>query len=671
MLRLASALQRLRAEDGSIVVTAAIISLVVVVLGATVVQVGDWFQHRRHLQVRADAAALAGGQVFNECFDTVDYTTAQAQTDIENTARQYAGFSSPKGSAYNGQFGGGSDSIAFQSSTYPGGGGGGPDDTADGVGECSNLQLDIKLSDQAIPSLFSFVPFATTHAHARVNLQSVRTVTGSFPLAIPDINPKQVSVTFVDETAGGTELTGCTGALAGTGCTFLLAKGTSANGLTPWSTNAAVKIPSAPGHLIGARVGMGGQVASCAGVTGTANSSCWDGSNANQGLVEIRDYSAGGSGAQPNAPVLDGVWPAGACSGSPYFSDQSLTGGATSCAVGVQAEVDFGSGSTDPTKSKANGGVAAKLTATVNGQSTPLQPVSYDAATGAWLWAAPSVTSLPVDTTGTTSSYPVSLSWEEQDGTQGGNTCKAAGNNKCTGTFGAVQRVTSATDANDGPIKLVTLADPSSGMPPYSLTPGTHTLTVSVALTGALGVQSPPQLTALRLTGSGSRTTGVNCDGTGNNDFTNSIVSGCKTPYQINDSDVCPDPEPPAGAADCVPLKTGNLGTTVPTALNTRFGNQCPAATSPLRDLLMMLTDPSALAGSGKTTIPVTNFADFHVVGWTGGPGSCGVWPFPGTQPSGGNIWGYFMKYDAPGQLPSGQQCQLTDITPCVAVLTR
>src|SRR5262249_13547254 len=157
------------------------------------------------------------------------------------------------------------------------------------------------------------------------------------------------------------------------------------------------------------------------------------------------------------------------------------------------------------------------------------------------------------------------------------------------------------------------------------------------------------------------------CDGSGNSDFTNAIANGCKTPYQINSGDVCPDPSPPAGPADCIPLKTGNLGTTVTTALNTRFNNTCPAATSPQRDLLLLLTDPSALAGQGKTTIPVTNFADFHIVGWTGAPGSCGSWPFGGSQPSGGNIWGYFLKYDDPGQVPSGQKCQLSEITPCVA----
>jgi hypothetical protein len=670
VLTLASQLPRPDAEEGSIVVATAILAFVLIVLGAAIVQAGDFFQHRRSLQVRADAAALAGGQVFNECFDSIDYTSSQAQTDIENKARQYAGFSGA-GTPYNTQFGGGSDSILFQSSTYPGGGGGGPDDTQDGVGECSDLALDVKLTDSAIPALFSFAGAGATHAHARVALKSIQSAKGSFPLAIPDVNPKQVSATFIDESTG-TELTGCSGVLAGTTCTFLLTKGASANGLTPWSGSAGVKIPAPAGHLIGVRVGMGGAVASCAGVTGTAGSSCWDGTDKNQGLVEIRPYATGGNGTQPNAPVLYGVWPSGACSGSPFFSDASLSGGATSCGVGVQAEVDFGTGSTDPTKTKAQGGVKALLTATINGQTASMSPVSYDSATGAWLWGVASVTNVPVDTTGTTSAYGVALSWEEQDGTQGGNTCKSGNGNKCTGNFGTVQNVTSANDANDGPVKLVTLAEPSApAMPPYSLTAGIHTLTVTVALRAALGVQNPPPLTALRLTGSGSRTTGVNCDGTGNSDFTNSIVNGCQTTYQINSNDVCPDPSPPAGPADCVPLKTGNLGSTVTTALNTRFNNTCPAATSPVRDLLMMLTDPSALAGQGKTQIPVTNFADFHIVGWTGGPGSCGTWPFSGGQPSGGNLWGYFLKYDAPGQVPSGQQCQLSDITPCVAVLTR
>jgi hypothetical protein len=680
MVRRESTLGKLGDEEGGIVIAAGILVLVFVLLGAAVVQVADWLEHRRHLQVRADAAALAGGQVFGECFDTSAFTSAQAQGDIENTARQFAGVASPTGTAYNVQFGRGSDSIAFQSSTYPSGGGGGPDDTQNGVGECSNLALDVKLTDASIPALFSFAPLASTHAHARVELQTIQAAK-TFPLAFPDVDPKQVGVTFVDETTGGTELTGCSGTalVAGTTCTFLLTKGTSANGLTPWSGSAGVKIPNASGDLIGMRIGAGGQVASCAGVDGGANSACWDLNNVGRGVIAIRDYTTGGNGAQPNPPVVDGVWPTSACSGSPYFSDASLSAGATTCSVGVQAEVDFGTGPTDPTNSKSNGGVAAKLTATVAGQDVALQPVSYDSGNGTWLWASPAgAPTIPVDAAGTTSSYPVTLAWEEQDGTQGNKTCSTKSNNPCTGSFGTVQRLISATDDDDGPVKLVSLSEPASpSMPSYSLTPGTHTLAVSIALTGSLGVQTPPKLIALRLPGSGSRTSAVNCDGTGASDFRDALLGSCRTPYQINTSGLCPDPSPPAGAADCIPLKTGNLGSTVTSTLTQRFGG-CPANNWPnytkpgdKRNVQMIVTDLGALSGSGKTTIPVENFANFYIIGWSGGPGSCGTWPFTGSEPNGGNIWGYFVKYYSPGQTPSGNPCRLDQITPCVAVLTR
>lgn len=664
-------LSALREEHGGIVITAAIMAVGFILLGSALLQVGDWLQHRRHLQMRADAAALAGGQLLTECFATSQFTAGQAQTNVENAALEYAGFPSAAGPSYNAQFGGGSDSVLFQSNTYPGGGGGGPDDTQNGVGECSNLSLDVKLTDSGIPALFSFSPLGTTHAHARVELQSIQVGKGAFPLAIPDVDPKQVDVTFVDETNGGSELTGCGGTalLPGTTCTFLLAKGPSANGLTPWSGSADVKIPAAPGHLIGMRVGAGGQVASCAGVAGTANSSCWDLNTLSRGLLAIRDYAASGPAGSGAAPTLYGVWPSSTCSGSPYFSDASLVGGATSCSVGVQAEVGFGTGATDPTKPTSGGGAGATLTATVNGQSIPLAPVSYDAARGAWLWAstAAGAVAVPVDASGTTSGYPVTLAWTAQGVSCGGGKC----------SFGTVQRVTSATDSDDGAVKLASLSEPASpSMPPYALTAGTHTLAISIALAGSLSVQTPPKLTALRLTG-GSRTTGVNCDGTGNNDFLAALLNGCQTLYQVNENDLCPDPAPPAGPADCVPLKTGNLGTTVTSALNQRFGgcpvNNWPDYTKPgdVRNLMMMLTDFSALSGSGKTEVPVTDFADFYVIGWSGGPGSCGVWPFPGSEPSGGNIWGYFLKYDFPGQVASGRRCRADEITPCTPALTR
>src|SRR5690242_1633257 len=59
----------------------------VLVLGTVVVDVGNWFIHRRHLQTQVDAAALAAAGSFNGCF----LTQATANTNIANTALLYAG----------------------------------------------------------------------------------------------------------------------------------------------------------------------------------------------------------------------------------------------------------------------------------------------------------------------------------------------------------------------------------------------------------------------------------------------------------------------------------------------------------------------------------------------------------------------------------------------------
>jgi hypothetical protein len=432
---------------------------------------------------------------------------------------------------------------------------------------------------------------------------------------------------------------------------------------------------------------MGAIMGTCAGTAGDDNWSCFDGNSNALGAEFIRDYSgAAANTTQPNAPVLRQVTPSNSCSGalpaqfgaSPFVSDAD---GVTTCSVGVSARVDFGTGATNPTNTLATGGVRATLTATINGNNITLSPQagSYDAATKTWLWV-PSAgnANLAIDSTGTNASFPVTMSWAERAGSQGGNTCTATGGNKCKGNFdngNPVMRFTSATEDADGPVKLMTIAQ--GGASAYSLNPGMNNISLDVELQGSLGVVNPPVLQALRLTHQGSRTTAVECDGNGNNAFDDAVVKGCQTPYQINNSQICPDPAPPAGPADCVPTKTGNLGVTFEKNLTKRMGGVCPPNNWPdytkqddPRVIVMMLTDFSA-AGQGKTKVPVVGFAAFYVIGWTNGPAGCASWPFATNEPSGGNLWGYFIKYATLDQIPSGLVCDPTQITPCVPVLVR
>ena len=83
-----------------------------------------------------------------------------------------------------------------------------------------------------------------------------------------------------------------------------------------------------------------------------------------------------------------------------------------------------------------------------------------------------------------------------------------------------------------------------------------------------------------------------------------------------------------------------------------------------------MITDFSALGGSGTTDVPVTNFAAFYVAGWTGS--KCATNAPPPFEVKKGAIWGHFVRYAAPDPDSAGSEsCDPTALTPCIPVLTR
>ena len=62
------ALAEIAREDGGIVVLVAMLLPFVMLFLALSVDIGNWWVHKRHLQHQVDAAALAGGALFGECF---------------------------------------------------------------------------------------------------------------------------------------------------------------------------------------------------------------------------------------------------------------------------------------------------------------------------------------------------------------------------------------------------------------------------------------------------------------------------------------------------------------------------------------------------------------------------------------------------------------------------
>ena len=102
-------MNRLRDERGTIMALAAVMIPVFLLLTALVVDVGNWYTHKRQLQNRADAAAFAAGVEYAKNWSNCVYAgtdptklaaKATAAQKIADAARQYAG--DPEASDYAG-----------------------------------------------------------------------------------------------------------------------------------------------------------------------------------------------------------------------------------------------------------------------------------------------------------------------------------------------------------------------------------------------------------------------------------------------------------------------------------------------------------------------------------------------------------------------------------------
>jgi len=692
----------LRDEHGSVLVMFALLLPALLLVFALAIDVGNWFTHHRHLQMQADAAALAGGAYFGDCFSPDAQTAHDANSTIIDRATAYAGNSSRKGdvnnklSIFNLQVGGGAARVTtlFNKTAFADGTAEPAADPTETQPPCQtpHLMLDVKQTEQNVPYILGdlidlisgsigthVVP--AINARARVQLKQIQALNPTLPLAVPDVNPQHVVVTFVDENAS--ELTSCVGSstaplVNGTGCTFDLQPQGPSGAMRVWQGLGTVQIPAAPKD-IGMRVGIGTTPGSCGGITNGTGLLCFDYTNSKLGLVRIRDYSSGSSAVDPNPPVLDGVTPI-ACSTSPFASEVLLVSGSTACPGTVSATVDFGTGAVNPTS------VAGSVTATLgNGQMATLKPTSYDAARHAWIFSSDvGAFSLPTANAGRTS---VSVGWAIGASTRkvGKKACP------CTGSFTDVQSFVTASEDLAGPVKIVKVEEDAA--PAYSLEPGAHPVTITVGLRGNLQLATPtdPTATLLRLAStSGSHTQALDC-GTvpghsgRQNDFYQQVLWGCANQYAINDSGICPD----AGAdqPDCVPVATGDKRGPLRDALNDRFGTgaACVPNNYPTfkdddpRIVNLVITNFGAFNGNGgnpATDIPVATFASFYVTGWDGSnchppdPTKANE-SYPGVGSSqSGDVWGHFIKYVG-GGTPSSVDCSPSSLTPCTPALVK
>ena len=634
----------------------ALVLPLILLFASFVVDTANWWEHKRHLQMQADAAALAGAA-------SVGIPCAQDVVDAQ--VLKYSGAS---GSTYNEQVGGATDEgrihMAVNSKTWPLQDS--PVDTTVIEGDpCETAMVDVKLTETDTPWLLGMAPALGIdgpdfiNARARASIVRVDTLSGALPIGVPDVNPKKGKVQFIDEDDVNKRVLGEAD----------LTRIGNFNGLSKWEVPATSAIPltvDSSVKNIGVRVILSG---STSVTCGQILVDCYD-TQSTKGLVHLRRAVSGGNGV----PTVGSVGLRATNCTEAYFTASSTT-----CSTGLSAEVDFG----DPSPVSALG---AKVTATVGNKT-------YNTTYTNGRWELPGNDLIPV----TTAAGPVEieLGWEQTKGTRNGQTCKTGGSNPCKNSFGVIQRAFAGSDLRSGPLRIVKVYDNGLPLSDHSLADGVHNLTVEIGLLGALSdaktVDAP--LVGLRVTG-GSQNQSLDCD-TALSQLKDEIAAGCGASYKINQGTACPaavnDLWASAQPWPCVAVQTGGAVGQVSAGMNKRIlGDEKPSSctapnnwtndfpsfqASDPRIVQVFLTPYGAFSGSGNTTVPVTNFATFYVTGWVSNGGFNNPCAGNGDEIEGageaGYIYGRFIKYIQ--TLPSGggdTKCDFESFGACTMVLT-
>jgi hypothetical protein len=669
-----------RDERGATLVMFAVFLPVLVLMLSFVLDVGNWFAHKRHLQMQADASALAAA---------LDLRAPCSDGAVDDTAASYSGRD------YNAQVQSRQASVhmlinspTYYQQTSP------VDTTVDTDPPCTSMQVDVKLTETDLPWYFRLASVPFINAHARVSLFTVDKYTGALPLAVPDADPKKLKAQFFDEDTGEVI------------ATTPLTKAGQVGQFVNWdNANAPVSV-TVDRRNIGVRVI----------VSGSSSTTCGDPLVECFGGVDyVRGWTAATSAPEARSVTLT----PGTC-GDPYFN--YLT---TTCNVGVSAKLDFGSG-VDPTKVKV----------TITGKNGQPVGLTYSAGTGTW--ASGTDNSTYVQVAPGAGPVPVSLDWEVTSGTIGSAACNTTNRNPCKGTFSNVQRSYSGSDATSGPIRLVDVSEnkvpDTNSIERCSTVKAacTHDLVVTVGLVPTLSVASSisDPVVKLRFSGGGSQSQGLDCDSNnpnfGNPNAPDAIPNfslfevelqwGCRPAYAPNTGTACPgsvqtlwstpnpvDPATPNAASwQCVANQTGQYVNKIGKGLNARI--LCPkldwglaacsdpykptACTHPNnwsqfdtglpandpRIVQLFVTQYGIFSGTGGYTVPVTRFATFYVTGWNGSGGGFSN-PCQGNgddTAADGEIVGHFIKYiDSLASTTETTLCNLSDATPCVPVMTQ
>jgi Flp pilus assembly protein TadG len=653
-------------ERGAVVVLFALFAPVAILLAAFAIDSGNWFLHKRHLQVQADAGVWAAAQEFQPCIDA----------NIASAAGQYGGASSvttPTGTVtsgsplYNAQVGGTSQShihALINSKTYfnqasP------VDATAEPKKPCEALMVDVKMTETNLPwywKVFSSVPYI--NAHARIEILQQTTATKVEPLSVAETAPVAAAAYFVDEDTK-TILKK----------TVLSKVGANGEGQDVWSNPAAPLELAITHPHIGVVIALSGNKNDT--TCGDANVVCFGRktsteeptATSGEPLLHVAGYSNAGTGTLAVPLAREVTLSSNTCSDG-YFSNA-----AASCTFTVSAKVDYGSA------------ITKGVTVTPVVKGTVGSAMTFNAGSGLWSGTA----TLPAGT----GSDEVSLLVK----------CKQEATSACPAkateaTVRNVHRIYAASEARTGSIKGAWISE-VGGLPQdansYEVCEAqngnscTHKLVVTVDVAGSLSNAAGFGDALRQLKFEGNHGVIVGCPpttaGESASEFREHLAHGCPGTYAINTGDpACTGTKEPW---DCLKVgtngkKTGALkgieerieekpGTHFYCANNWQNNNSGGVPVIPKDDsrIVEVFVMPygsvnekgEAVLASGQ--VPIQDFAVFYVTGFPGD--SCK------SDPSTGNaeIVGHFIKYINTLNNGGEQKCVLNSLGTCVAVLTR
>lgn len=696
-------------ERGAVLTIVAVALAALILIVALVLDVANWKVHKRHLQLQADAAALAAAG---------SYTTAASCNDalLATQAHNYGGPDANNTLAlYNKQVGGTPASkmhILINSSGYFGDAGAG-DNTDPNGSPCTAKYIDIKATETDLPWFMGFGGVVSRiNAHARVSVLQQSSSNSTLPIAVPNPKPNAAGAIFINE-ADGSVLGKV--ALRDAGVSGSLQMYASATG-----DKASVKIATHTGVVIA----LSGRPATSFSLAGTLTdicqqplTDCYDASAdpSVQGLSYIRGFDRDARGAQPDTPKLRTVeLLAGACSNSAYFSNNT-----TGCVYDIYARIDKGDLLNANVIVKANGAQLFSSSGTVCDSF-----LNQDGDGNCWH----AQLTLPAGS----GPNNIKMDWEETAGcliatgcsNQGSNKFCTTGNNNpkyCSGKFEndvVIQRAYSAKDTDtgfrSGPIKIVKVfrcdSDETCAEADHQSYPvdSTHTFAVSIGIAGILknATSKNEPLVVLRVKSQTGQS--LDCD-PGYNNLKTELAKGCRPTYVPNPG--TPDCSGIGTAAlwasaqpwPCVAVNTGRQPNDVSAGLNERIllDDKAKTCISPNHWSDFDITDPNKdgyyglpfgdrrILNAYLTTygafshvngtsgsIPVTGFGHFYVTGWTGNGGGfdnpCqGKGDDPVPNNDSGLIVGHFIYYldkvGGDGTAP----CDPTSINACVIVMTK